>query len=851
MTLLDRMQDVFSQVARPFYVLRAPIVAASIASVFLALPDQALEIYRVLALDVGGQVVQIALAFATLLLMTFFIWVIGRSLTLQHRMAEITSGGFGATMLRWLPRTIAVLPLVGAGFGLWRAAQGIPEIDVPDEIEERIPGLLDSVRIAQAQMNDAQAVLTGGAVGLFVVAVVFLLLTWLRVRRNMDKYTHPNPAMFGRIARWFYTSLAAVLTMLMVAYYFADPVAVSQHAGLIGALAIFNVFIICLSLALALLTNIYDRTDMPVISLLIGVALVATAFNWNDNHGIRTLDRTMLTTQAGPSKRAIERPQQVTSRKPAVGQAFEEWLEARPDYAYYADQGRPYPVYLVAAQGGGAYAAHHAATTLARLQDRCPAFAQHVFAMSGVSGGSLGTALFASLVKVKAKPVTEPKCQPGEVLKEDYVREVDAFLAKDFMAPLTAAGFFPDFLQRFIPYPIQPFDRARALEASFEGAWASAIPSADRNPFAEPFDMEWNPTALHPALILNATWVRTGERAVFAPFHFRNQTTDRIASIDRIVRRPIALSTAVGVSARFPWVLPAASWTVDPSERQARSTSAAGEAAQLSEANGSSYRKIRRAKREGREKFYRFVDGGYFEYSGVESARDVMQVIKDIQVERLRNGQSLLPISVQLIALTDDEIIEDARGSDSFASERRARESRVGFGEIGSPIETLLSTRLSRGNLSVVRVVDQLCPGCYRSRTDRRSLPGFDGDARLFRLNQTDFSLTLGWQLSPVTRQLVKAHTGQADKCFARPLSEMNTRARSRSAGRRGQGGGRENWFAKVINENNCAACRIMYDLEARPEAQDDPLQGFETTPVVRRHPYAIDVPADGGLLCR
>ena len=66
---------------------------------------------------------------------------------------------------------------------------------------------------------------------------------------------------------------------------------------------------------------------------------------------------------------------------------------------------------MVAAQGGGIYAATHALTFLSGLQDACPRFAQHMFAISSVSGGSIGSAMFAALIDKHARNTTL-RCPP-------------------------------------------------------------------------------------------------------------------------------------------------------------------------------------------------------------------------------------------------------------------------------------------------------------------------------------------------------------------------------------------------------------------------------------------------------
>ncbi|MBI1384183.1 MAG: hypothetical protein GC150_04660 [Rhizobiales bacterium] len=844
MTRLDRLQDFFSQIATPFYVLRAPLIAALAAATFLAGPDQALEIYRALALDAGNQRSQIVLAITTLVLASVVIWYIARNLTLIWQQGSLVDHGLQTRLLRWMPRLIGAIPLAAAAVGMVRAAMDIPKIRVPASIEQQIPGLLDDILVAEASLNHAYGILTRGAWLMGGLAVALIVLTHLRSYHRLWVHEKPNPLLFSFGVRSVLTMFALVFSLALGAFYLFDPVSLSIVAGELGAFAIFNIFVLCFAFTLAFLTNIYDRTNVPVLSILGIVAIVSSAYNLNDNHLIRTLDREMLTETAGPEAKRIARPNMEDERRrrfQSASNAFLAWLEARPDKEHFWNQGRDYPVYIVSAQGGGLYAAHHAAITLARLQDRCPGFAQHVFAMSGVSGGSLGISLFSSLVKVGAEPVTEPGCKVGPIDNTYYSDAVERYLSHDFMAPLTAAGFFPDLAQRFIPFPIQRFDRARALEASFEYAWRKARPEVDSNPFAESFNDAWTPQSLHPALILNTTWVATGERMVFSPFHFRGEASDNIQTLGPLIRRPVALSTAVGVSARFPWVLPPA--RVERTYSRTRfnnddRSEAVKQRVQI--------RQERYGRAPGDSVSLRLVDGGYFEYSGVESALDVLHVIEQLQVQRARQGLERLRVHPSIIVLGNDQISEDAVTSDAFSGQRQLSLSAGGFGEALAPVQALLGSRLARGNLSVNRAVDKLCPGCFRSRQDRRSLPGFDGEARLFRLNQTDFSLTLGWQLSAATRRIIATHAGEPDKCFVAPRKRNDAALR-----RNGEDG--ESWFAEVINENNCAACRIVYDLNVEPHivAVAQSKSGIDPSQVVTLHPYSIRIPPGGGLICR
>ena len=62
------------------------------------------------------------------------------------------------------------------------------------------------------------------------------------------------------------------------------------------------------------------------------------------------------------------------------------------------DAGETHPLYIVATEGGGIRAAYWTAAVLGEIQDKNPNFAAHLFAISGVSGGSLGAAVFEALL---------------------------------------------------------------------------------------------------------------------------------------------------------------------------------------------------------------------------------------------------------------------------------------------------------------------------------------------------------------------------------------------------------------------------------------------------------------------
>jgi hypothetical protein len=217
----------------------------------------------------------------------------------------------------------------------------------------------------QWELQTYSEILQIGAFICFGLAALLILWALLRARRITANRLSPLRSLFSGEPRFVFYAL-----VLAVAIVFSLTAVEAPQA--LGALTIFNVFVICLVLFLMLLDLLGRRTGIPFITILVIVAVVASVFELNNNHTIRT----WRTAQA--------------FEKPDVVRAFDAWYRSREDRQFYEERNQPYPVYIVAARGGGLYAAYHTAKFLARLQDQCPSFAQHSFAISGVSGGSLG-----------------------------------------------------------------------------------------------------------------------------------------------------------------------------------------------------------------------------------------------------------------------------------------------------------------------------------------------------------------------------------------------------------------------------------------------------------------------------
>jgi hypothetical protein len=156
---------------------------------------------------------------------------------------------------------------------------------------------------------------------------------------------------------------------------------------------------------------------------------------------------------------------------PSLSESFEQWLRSRPNYLRVKSEGKKYPVFIVAAQGGGEYAAYHTAMSLARLYGSCPMLKNHLFAISSISGGSFGAGVFTELLR--ASPSLGDSCSVVKQKGSGLEQSVRDFFSNDFVTPVISTGLFFDLPRLLFPWLYVMDDRARTLELAFDRALRS------------------------------------------------------------------------------------------------------------------------------------------------------------------------------------------------------------------------------------------------------------------------------------------------------------------------------------------------------------------------------------------
>jgi hypothetical protein len=382
-----------------------------------------------------------------------------------------------------------------------------------------------------------------------------------------------------------------------------------------------------------------------------------------------------------------------------------------------AVQAQRVPIAFVATAGGGSRAAYWTATILGTLEDRTGRkFSDHTFAISGVSGGSLGAAIFRSLLPLDQKLIgSKPYVELGQKAAEG-----------DFLGPVLAALFTHDLLPSFSDiwapayseqHPIFIGDRAVALERSWEARWADAVcennrECAEKNnlmagSFIKLFGNPGNRNPLKenerpwPALLLNGTAVETGARIVTSNLKIECTTTPgadpctRIRDVADLLahlqpppnrRAPdldLRLSTAVSNSARFPFIGPAAVTPIAiklPNEEESRTPN-------------------QKTTNEDSRIHARLVDGGYFENFAATTLRELMATL-----ESSLEKPELLPIVIQISS--DPELDTKFDPGYGRAMVGDSKISRF-LAQLSSPVSATYKTRDAHGAQARLALEDE------------------------------------------------------------------------------------------------------------------------------------------------
>lgn len=656
-------------------------------------------------------------------------------------------------------------------------------------------------------------------VSICVVAAVGLIVAFLLYRHRES-------------ARLFWTVVGSVAGLavlgLIVAEFDADTIiAVYRAIGPLASMALGLLFLISIFAALAILSQ---RSGFPALTLVtlalvisaifpvpIGITAAALAVLCALFGVMAAISRLgfvaavafLLTVPGAINYLKVQTTPSVGLHSSPQGETlqlgFERWLNqkdntpsdakalgcttiatAAKSAAANADAAK-YPVFVIAAEGGGIYAASAAALLLAKLQDCDPSFADHVFAISAVSGGAIGATIFAALDQSKkqapaaaAANIDACRFRPAKKTRPDshlsLQDEVSAIMQEDHFSPVVAT-IFPEILG------LSFCTRPAALAASFEAA-VDAQDGAAAQVLGGRFADNWQQAGKAPALVLNATWAETGFRVAFAPFQL-HAIDDSLYSFDDpqmpITEKNVSLMDAAVVSARFPAILSPFAVSID--ENKDEPPSGKNSAMQ-----------------------WNFVDGGYADSSGAATALDLYSSL--LKIADQHNAE------LRMILLTS-----------SHPTPEPDKIQGTKFGDTLAPMHAILSVREGLTNEAVARACDGVlqrpCPLPSESPCDvKPDQP--EPKLQIVEIPNETYQLPLGWKLSRTTFNVVSWMVGAVDAAGnGRPLQATQGIGTAASDTRsQGEGVAQQEIIAK---RNSCVLSAILKTLAEWRQANQRP----------------------------
>jgi hypothetical protein len=422
--------------------------------------------------------------------------------------------------------------------------------------------------------------------GLIVASCILVIVEWQNKHVNILLYTlpvfqlgflflvivrHPlykcNPrpkkdtgidkrSNFNRYLKWIFSTTNDKFELL-----FEKPVFIIYH---ILSIIAFVCYILCINY----LPFARELTSFPLVLLGFGILLGVINFlalashrrNINFNFVLISLiviAGFIFETHPVRLASTPDSTKQDYASRPGFRKYLESWVKW---HKAAIDTSKEYPVFFTLADGGASRSGYWAALVLGRLHEATryspvsgkSYFSDHLFCLSGASGGSVGNTSFLSALLIQ---------QQHPELKTDTLAA--RYLDNDFLSYSLARLLGPDLIKPVFGWIRGWGDRAAALEIAMDNPADknSYMGQVIRNDFAQFIPNDANQL---PMININTTRVNDGGPAVVSNIHIDSSNTQmtrifgkRLDVLNMVPRgKMMRVSTAMALGARFPYMSP-------------------------------------------------------------------------------------------------------------------------------------------------------------------------------------------------------------------------------------------------------------------------------------------------------
>jgi hypothetical protein len=761
------------QFALVLWVVRVPLVMTAFGLILLGLAPQAQDLFVEFA--------QNPWRIPLFLLLVVFVWAMPTHysarllLDTDARFQDIVENEGGPWMTwceRAIPRLLGLLTFLAVLIAILRSHLNLPIFSEQND---------------QAAVEATNQVLGWLAFFVIVTAALFYIYTVARSRdadviglrrlRNLNRHLNPmwnrlSPGLNDgdedadasrNVGRLLLTGLFAIFLGI---FFFGADVAAQFAPRSMAAPFILGGWLPFLSY----LSGLGRQWRAPLI-LFLFVAISIVAVVLGDNHSVRVINAKQT---AGGTVETTAIP---------IQEAVSLWMRENKCDAAPATCPRPI---VIAAAGGASRAGFFLASIVGYFLQDAP---QHnldanqirnrLFAISGVSGGSMGAVMVAAALHEKSDSTDHPCVNSKFALWwGDTIGNW-----RDCLETLTSGDFLSADFFGFAFNDMLPFGWWRDRAAILEGTWneryrAAIVPPSPPAlsacdglgcPFLglRPRDGHWV-----PLLVLNGTSEATGSRIVttalagtYKPLstcptsqsaadcplfvdadrfhdllHYRAKPTGWLGAVQRallawaeigVTPDDVRIDTAALNSARFPLISPA------------------GE-----------------IRNKDQAIVDRIVDGGYFENYGALSAKEIALAIHAVQpalapvVIALSNDPDDLLNIDQDVAAPEAQIKADLKNTREKQEQkvRAAVDGNEPVTDVVAPLKTVINTRTAHGILGVDQLRTTLRDAMANCHTEAFLIPVRVWPQRL-DTGEGSRSVSMSWWLSTLVQRHLHQQT--------------------------------------------------------------------------------------------
>ncbi|MEZ4827164.1 MAG: hypothetical protein R3C61_12940 [Bacteroidia bacterium] len=378
----------------------------------------------------------------------------------------------------------------------------------------------------QGDFNDLKFLLLAA----FLISFSFLIFTICR--RWMPFFKHHNNISYPL------ATLAVLLSAVFVLINVFPSLSQRMNPLVCANLAfVFYLTVLYLTRILGMRKRIFT-----VLFLLTGIFVCAGVTNSFRHHEINYINKSY-----NPGKRLT------------MEDYFRQWENQRREVIQNYLISHPndsFPIVIVSAEGGGSRAAFWTSRVHGYLEQNIPGYYQnHLFALTGASGGSTGNSTFFAMKQGDVSP-GRMQAVSSEMFRENYLSSsLTLLLGADLIKDILGLSFGSD--------------RGRQLEDEWRNKLASLLENGKTNAFCKPYmsfwyggkgNMQLNQD-VGPLLFYNMTRVQGGGHAIVSPVKINESAYRGIDLLDSMYKQHPDLTlpfiSANLLNASFPYINPA------------------------------------------------------------------------------------------------------------------------------------------------------------------------------------------------------------------------------------------------------------------------------------------------------